>query len=234
MRLVDLDGSGGNQDRALDSQAVVPSGVVNIVKEVFTPPADGNASTVIFYFTATPNFGMTAFSLIDDNAGPGNDTQQSMPITSFGAADAIYVTETANPNWSLANLNCVEDRTQDSTKLSLNPTATIIVQSGETVTCTYSNSQLVPTAAPATIAGRVTDQTGRGIGKAYITVTALPSGEVVTARTNIFGFYQVPDLETGRSYMVNVQAKGFVFEPDSRFVSLTDDLAGLDFFAAPQ
>ena len=41
-------------------------------------------------------------------------------------------------------------------------------------------------------------------------------------------------MDTGHSYLVTVQAKGFTFDPDSRLIALTDDITGVNFFAAPQ
>ena len=233
MRLISLDGAGGSQDRALDNTAVIASGVINIKKEVFTAPPDTtNAAFTQFNFTATSNFGPIAFGLIDDNAGPGVDTQQSMAITSFGTGNTITVTETATNGWSLSNVNCMEDKTQDSTKNSL-PLATIIVQANETVTCTFTNTQLVPTAAPATIAGRVIGQY-QPVYNAVLVMTNLETGEVRMARTNSLGYYQFTSLETGHTYFVSVSAKRMRFNPDSRLVSLTNDIADLDFRAAPQ
>jgi hypothetical protein len=234
MRLISLDGSGGNQDRALDSSAVVASGVVNIVKEVTTAPPDtSNAAFTTFSFTASTNFGPTSFGLIDDNAGPGIDTQQSMAITSFGSANTITVTELATNGWTLANLNCVEDVTQDSTKNSALPTATIIVQSGETVTCTYSNTQLGATAAHASISGRVTD--GQyGIPGASVTATNPLSGAAFSVRTNSFGYYCIGDMPTGITYIVQARAKGYTFDQAPRVVSLLDDMGDLNFTANPQ
>jgi hypothetical protein len=232
MRLIALDGSGGNQDRALDNTAVIPSGVVNIFKEVSTAPPDtSNAAFTTFNFTASTNFGTTAFGLIDDNAGPGIDVKQSMPITSFGPGNTITVTELASPSWTLLNVNCVENVTQDSTKNSASATATIIVQSGETVTCTYSNSQIGTTAAPATISGSVTDGHS-GIPNAIVTATNPTSGAAFSARTNSFGSYEIVGLPTASVYIVQVRSKGYVFEP--RMLSLLDNMANFDFTANPQ
>ena len=223
--------TGGNQDRALDNDAVIPSGVVNIVKEVFTyPPDTTNAAYTTFNFTASPNFGSTAFGLIDDNAGPGVDVQQSFAITSFGSGNTITVTEQATFGWTLLNVNCVENVTQDSTKNSLSPTATIIVQPGETVTCTYSNSQLAPTAGPATISGQVRSSSGY-VYNATVAVTNLTTGEVQYARTNPFGFYQMTSLQSGQLYLVCVSAKGYTFTPDQMVINLREDFTNANFVA---
>ena len=222
--------TGGNQDRSLDNDAVVPSGVINIRKEVFTINSP-NAAFTTFNFTASANFGTTAFGLIDDNDGPGVDTQQSAPITSFGPTVPVTVTEASTNGWTLLNVNCVEDVTQDSTKNSALPTATIIVQQGETITCTYQNSQLASTAAPATISGQIRSARGY-VYNATVSVTNLTTGEVRYTRSNMFGYYQMTSLQTGQLYVVCVSAKGYTFTPDQIVVNLTEDFVHANFFAA--
>src|SRR5439155_11517193 len=63
-RLVDLDGSGGNQDRSLSAEAVIFPSTVNIVKHADPP------STTVFGFTASPsplaNFNLTDNSDVTD------------------------------------------------------------------------------------------------------------------------------------------------------------------------
>ena len=229
VRLASFDGTGGNQDRAIDSNAVVPSGVINVVKEVFTPAPDlSNGAFTTFNFTASPNFGSTSFGLIDDNDGPGVDVAQSQPVTSFGPANAFTVSESATTGWTLLNVNCAENVTQDSTKNSALPTASIIVQQGETVTCTYQNSQLAPTAAPVAISGRVTDGVS-GIPGASVSATNPTTGAVISVRTNSFGYYQIGNLSPGTLYVVQVRAKGFSFDESPRIVSVLDDVIGIDF-----
>jgi hypothetical protein len=226
--------TGGNQDRALQNTAVIPSGVVNIVKRVTTVAPDTGAANSVFMFTATPNFGTISFGLIDDNAGPGRDVMQSVPIQSFGPLNTITVTESSAYGWTLLNVNCAEDKTADSTKDSASPTASIIVQSGETVTCTYDNSQLGITGAEASIAGRVMRNEDFGLYNAIVTVTKLSTGETSYTRTNPFGYYQITGLASGEMYMVAVTVKAMRIRPDSQVILLTSDITNLDFRAATQ
>ena len=73
-RLIDLDGSGGNQDRSLSADAVTFPGSITIVKDA-TP----NGSTS-FPFTASPS-PLTDFSLVDD--GTSANTKLFSNITTF-------------------------------------------------------------------------------------------------------------------------------------------------------
>ncbi|MGB7200756.1 MAG: carboxypeptidase-like regulatory domain-containing protein [Pyrinomonadaceae bacterium] len=227
MRNDNLDGSGGNQDRALQAAAVIPSGAV-FVKKVAVP-LDGSGNAVLpFAFTATANFGPTSFSLIDDNAGPGIDTQQSQAIISFGAGNTITVTEGMGPvGWTLSNVNCVESGIANSTQNTIGPAA-IIVELGEVVTCTFTNTQLVPSAATVTVAGRVVTSGGMGIMRARVIMTD-SEGNARSAVTNSFGYYHFDDVEIGQTLVFNVFSKQYQFSP--RIVSLTDSIADLDFTA---
>lgn len=232
MRLIGLDGSGGNQDRSLSAAAVVPSGAVIIRKEVTTFTL-GTSATYAFPFTASANFGPTSFSLVDDDAGPGVDYASSQTITSFGAANTITVTEGSAPGWTLTNVNCVESGLQDSTKNTLGPSATIIVQAYEVVTCTFSNSQLQPSAARASIRGRVVTPEGSGIRGANLVLTDVSTGETRVAGTNSFGYYSFTDLPVEDFYILTIQHKRYTFANNMRSFTLFDELADVDFVPNP-
>ena len=96
----------------------------------------------------------------------------------------------------------------------------------------YAITILTPTAASATIQGRVTNDKGRGIANAKITLTG--GGTTRTIVTNAFGFYRLPNAaEAGQTIIVSVKAKNYYFGAPSRVVSLTGDVGGLDFVALP-
>ena len=85
-----------------------------------------------------------------------------------------------------------------------------------------------PTAAGASVFGRVLSLKGRGISNASIVVTN-QNGEVRFARTNSFGYYNLSEVATGQTYIFAVKAKGYQFAPQT--VSLTENLDGLNFTA---
>jgi hypothetical protein len=234
MRLIELDGSGGNQDRALQNTAVIPSAAVFVKKEVFTAPPDPtNGAFTTFNFTATANFGMTSFGLVDDNEGPGVDTAGSQPIVQFGAENMITVSEIQQSGWTFLNVNCAETGLQDSTKNSVTPTANIIVQVGEIVTCTFQNSQLVPTAANASISGRVLLRDGTGLYGVVVLLTCPATGVNYAARTNPFGFYQFSEIPTGHAYFVIAKAKGKSFVSSVQSFTLSEDLTDVNLYLDP-
>lgn len=83
----------------------------------------------------------------------------------------------------------------------------------------------------AVINGRATYQSGTGFGKAHVTLTGGDLTQPLRALTNPFGYYQFPNLPTGRSYTVNITAKGAAFLPSSQSVDLQDDLTAATFVA---
>jgi hypothetical protein len=86
---------------------------------------------------------------------------------------------------------------------------------------------LPPTAATVSVAGRVTAR-GRGISNSIVHLTS-QNGEIQTVRTNRLGYYIFTDLAAGETYIFNVFSKRYQFDP--KVISLTEDLAELDFTA---
>lgn len=83
-----------------------------------------------------------------------------------------------------------------------------------------------PTAAPASISGRVVSLSSRGIFGATITSTD-QNGITRTVRTNPFGYYRFNDVAAGQTNIFNVLYKRYRFEP--RVVSVSKDLTDIDF-----
>ena len=201
---------------------------VTIIKEV---QATGGAtsSPQSFPFTAT-NFGTANFALVDQNAS-GPDRISNNAIYSFGAGNAITVTEGQLSGWTLLDIVCTESGTQNSSvDLGLRK-ATIIAEAGENITCTFRNGQISPSAATATVTGRVTTSEGRGINGATVTVMNASTGALLTARTNALGYYSIEGLEVTEFYSLTVTHKSYVFAPDTQFFTLNEDTNGVDFMA---
>jgi hypothetical protein len=172
MRLINIDGNPGNQDRSLKNDAVIASGAV-VIKKTVTTVDGSNAAFTSFGFTATANFGTTSFSLIDNNV-PGPDTQISQAITIFGAPNTITVSENSIDNWTLAGITCTPSG--GTTTNFPNRSVDIQPDRGTVITCTFNNTQFTVTAAPADISGRVLSDGGYGIRGAVLTLTDLNTG----------------------------------------------------------
>lgn len=220
--------TGGNQDRSLSADAVIIAGIINIVKVVNTVDGSGSANTA-FGFTASTGFGSTSFSLIDDNAGPGVDTKQSQAITSFGAANAITVSENSISGWTLADITCQTNVASSATTSLASRNAVITTNAGGVTTCTFTNSQLQVTAAPVAIAGRTLTASGLPIRGVTVVLTDASTGETRYALTNQFGVYVFDNVMTDDFYVISISSKRYSFTPSTRSFSLTDNLADQDF-----
>jgi len=89
----------------------------------------------------------------------------------------------------------------------------------------------VPTAANASISGRVMTADGRPIRNAIVTVTGNSLPEPITFQTGSFGYFMFDGLATGETYVVTVGQGRYVFQTPTRVVTLTDNLTDLDFIA---
>jgi hypothetical protein len=89
--------------------------------------------------------------------------------------------------------------------------------------------QTAPTAADASIGGRVLTADGRGIRNIRVVVTGGDLAEPITAITNSFGYYRVDGLRAGESYVVSVGGKRYAFDIPSRLVSLGEDALDVNF-----
>lgn len=89
-----------------------------------------------------------------------------------------------------------------------------------------------PSAAPASVTGRVTDAYGRGIYGARVTLVNATSGAAATALTNSFGYYRFNEVPTGDFYVMSVSARRYLFVNGTTSFSLEDNLAGIDFQAS--
>ena len=89
---------------------------------------------------------------------------------------------------------------------------------------------LGPSAANISISGTVFDPNGTALRNAVITVNG-PTGEPITARTNVFGNFIFSGLESGNIYVLTTKHRQYQFE--SQVVSSTEDITGLSIFAMP-
>jgi len=218
---VEVDGHNAN----IKASDIDPSARIIII--VTSSPTTNTA----FPFTAT-NFEAANFSLIPDNNNL-IDRYISAPITNFGAANGITVRESLVAAWSLAGITCTSTVNNNNTIDFPNRQATIVVEAGELVVCTFANVQAGPTAAPVSVSGRVVDGFGQGIRNARIVVTSSTDGTSRSALSNPFGYYTVTDLSVNDFYVVRASHKQFTFTDDTRSFSLTDNIADVDFIANP-
>jgi hypothetical protein len=152
MRLVGLDGSGGNQDRSSSSSAVIFPATITVTKDV--QHNDGTP----FYDEGTQSFAFTAngqpFNLVNNNTSnpPGN--QKQFFVNLFGTANQLTITEdpaqspgfflVQQPNGIICTAT-LNGATGKSTYTYASPAVTITPQEGELINCTYVNKQFQQT-----------------------------------------------------------------------------------------
>lgn len=90
---------------------------------------------------------------------------------------------------------------------------------------------LRPTAANVTISGRVSNASGRGIGKVYVILTEA-DGQTHSVLTNGFGYYSFTEVEAGQTLFVRVFSKRYNFDDPVRVINLNDAVENLDFTAS--
>jgi hypothetical protein len=87
------------------------------------------------------------------------------------------------------------------------------------------------TAAAASIGGRVLTAAGNGIRNAEVVLSGGTLTEPMRIQTGSFGYYNFEGLQTGQTYILTVNSRRFIFTTPTRVVSLTDNIADLDFIA---
>lgn len=205
---------------------------VTIIKQVITA-SGGTASTTTFGYTAT-NLGASSFVLTDNNAPP-SDRYDNPNVAATESASDIVVTEGAMAGWNLNSIQCSESAAsgmsnlQNSTVDLANRKATIKVEPGETVTCTFTSQELAPTAAPVSVSGRAVDAQGRGIKGVTVTVQDSNTGARYATTTSSTGSYSFSGMLTAHTYTVTATAKRYRFSPQSRVLSPTDNVTDLNF-----
>ncbi len=84
---------------------------------------------------------------------------------------------------------------------------------------------LSPTAASASISGRVKNTAGDALAGVIVSLTDL-RGNIRSAETDADGFYQIAGVESGGLYVVNVTAKNYSFSPQT--ITINENLADFD------
>jgi hypothetical protein len=88
-------------------------------------------------------------------------------------------------------------------------------------------TSLGPSAAQASISGRVFDGLGRGVSGATVT-TFDEVGSQRTVMTNTFGYYRLDGVTVGNSYVLMVKSRRFVY--DAQVVTLQDEVRDQNFY----
>ena len=152
-RLLDLDGSGGNQDRSLSAEAVIFPATITIIKT--TVPAQSAQS---FAFTTTGGLTPSGFNLTGQT-GSNTQSYTGILVTSNNGIDYTVVETPIPAHWSLTGLTCsvTSPNGGSGSGSTSTATATINLREGENRTCTFTNTHTVAT---VTIATTLSSETG--------------------------------------------------------------------------
>jgi uncharacterized repeat protein (TIGR01451 family) len=136
MRLVSLNGSGGNQDRSLSNDAVTFPGSITIIKDA---SPEGPTS---FPFSASPS-PLTNFDLVDDNTSTNTKV---FSITDAADFKTYTVTENTPGGWDFMGVTCSVSSSNGGSAAINGATVTFDLREGESRACTYSNRKQTPSA----------------------------------------------------------------------------------------
>ena len=85
-----------------------------------------------------------------------------------------------------------------------------------------------PTAAPATVSGRVTNKAGRGVPRAVVTVSDF-DGQSISTLTNMFGYYNLTGITAGNVYILSVNSKKYKFNYSSQVINVLGNMTDVNF-----
>jgi hypothetical protein len=162
--------------------------------------------------------------------GTINSTPNNTIILSVsGIAVATIITNEQIPvsptDTGSITVNALHIITETSVKgVSTTTTDTIIASSHSDIDCGTFGT----TAALASVSGRVLDPQNLGVSGAIVTLTN-SRGDVLSARTNSFGYFRFDDVAVGLTYIGQVESKFYRFS--SHLVTVEDELTGLNFIA---
>lgn len=115
---------------------------------------------------------------------------------------------------------------------SINAAANTFTATGVT-TFSKWGAGLVPTAAGASIGGRVLDANGNGVGGAVVIISGGDLSTPIAIRTGPFGYYSFTGLAVSRVYVVSVTGGRHTFANPTRTIDLSSDITNADFIANP-
>lgn len=179
-----------------------------------TPSAPAcTGKTTITGLTITSPSGVTTTPTAN---GSANQTIQ------LGTAGSIIINE-QNSSLGEINVNALHINITGA-----NGTNTNVIVAG--VHADISCATTVPTAAYVNVSGRVLDTTGRGIGRATITLNS--GGTIVTTTSNSLGRYSFANVLAGETYILEATHTFYTFEPV--VLNVLDEVTDGDIRAAPQ
>ena len=98
----------------------------------------------------------------------------------------------------------------------------------------FAVKQFVITAATASIAGQITNSEGLPLGKVFVTLQNLQTGEEIQTQTNRKGAYRFENLETAHLYQLRAISPAYDFAPDTQIFTLNEAQENVNFTGTPR
>jgi hypothetical protein len=143
-----------------------------------------------------------------------------------GQADSLLIRSsvagTARP-WSgsgVFTLTDIDVQDQNST-----PAITVVSGTDSGNNTSFTFALCPPTAALASVRGRLLTSTGRGLINASVILTNTNTGEFKIVRSTSLGYFNFQELAVGNVYVVSVKSKRFIFA--NHTFTLNEDLTDL-------
>lgn len=201
----DADTGANNLQNYPTINAASNAGGVTTIAGMLDSAASANFTVQIFVNDACD---MSGF-------GEGQTLIDSFTVTTDGACQKSFV-KTYSPEIPLGKYI----------------TATATDSNGNTSEFSACRLVSIPTAANASISGRVTTSNGRGIRNARLILTDA-FGQTLTTQTGSFGYFRFEEIPVGATYVLTVSSKRFTFTQSSIIVNLTEDFTNANFVAEP-
>jgi CSLREA domain-containing protein len=233
--------------------------VAGRISHDFVPGSSENfvypTGTALGYYPATINYvpptlqknneaessGISSFSVrANDGIINGVNANQSVNVNwtleSFGVSPADLTLNYADENVAAVGIeeNFQFIRRSESVNTALAPSIADTFDnsfklSGVSSFSTWTLGSLAPTAASVAIGGRVLTPNGGGIKGAVVVLAGGNLPTPIYSQTNTFGYYQLPAVSAGQTYVITVNSKRYTFSNPSQIVNLQDNLLDLDF-----
>jgi len=92
----------------------------------------------------------------------------------------------------------------------------------------FNCTTVAPTAAGVSVSGMVISPNGTGLSRVSVSATD-SNGQTRYATTNSFGYYKFEGLRAGEVYLFEVSSKKYQFSNPTQVVSVSDNIADLNF-----
>ena len=94
----------------------------------------------------------------------------------------------------------------------------------------FSLTAAAPTAAPASVGGRILDANGNGISRVQVKISGGELSEPLYALTSPFGYFNF-EVPVGQTYVITINSKSYTFSNPTRVINVNDNVTDLSFTA---